>query len=252
MVPKIRGFGPLIHRPETNIHPSNLPGNFALRGFPRKPHQGNRPMPVSYFLFSLRLTRSQVCPQVRKPGSVFSRSKSSLRLFQLVDQGVALPMVMGNNPQFGANGMRPMFNHPLMPPMFRPEMAPSFTLPGGPRVPPHLAPHHVMHLNQRVPPPMPGPNHSFHNKGYNNFPHNQHHNHHHYQQNHHHQRNAVNGAGDHDEYAGLMTSWQKQWLLNIQNLQLNVGPAYIADYYYTVSTNKVCRKFPVLYYIPVK
>ncbi|CAH0548821.1 unnamed protein product [Brassicogethes aeneus] len=37
-----------------------------------------------------------------------------------------------------------------------------------------------------------------------------------------------------DEYAGLMTNREKQWLLNIQILQLNTGTPYFDDYYYTV------------------
>nr|XP_022906854.1 protein PAT1 homolog 1-like [Onthophagus taurus] len=43
-----------------------------------------------------------------------------------------------------------------------------------------------------------------------------------------------------DEYAGLMTNREKQWLLNIQLLQLNTGTPYFDDYYYTVykSRNK--------------
>lgn len=38
-----------------------------------------------------------------------------------------------------------------------------------------------------------------------------------------------------DEYAGLMSMREKQWLLNIQMLQLNTGMPYFDDYYYTVS-----------------
>lgn len=38
-----------------------------------------------------------------------------------------------------------------------------------------------------------------------------------------------------DEYDGLMTPREKQWLLNIQMLQLNTGTPYFDDYYYTVS-----------------
>lgn len=38
-----------------------------------------------------------------------------------------------------------------------------------------------------------------------------------------------------DEYAGLMVSREKQWLLNIQLLQVNTGTPYFDDYYYTVS-----------------
>lgn len=41
-------------------------------------------------------------------------------------------------------------------------------------------------------------------------------------------------AGDVDEYAGLMTQREKQWLINIQMLQLNTGTPYIHDFYYTV------------------
>ncbi|XP_060532824.1 protein PAT1 homolog 1 [Cylas formicarius] len=37
-----------------------------------------------------------------------------------------------------------------------------------------------------------------------------------------------------DEYAGLMTIRDKQWLLNIQLLQLNTGTPYFDDYYYTI------------------
>ncbi|GJQ81911.1 putative deadenylation-dependent decapping of nuclear-transcribed mRNA [Trypoxylus dichotomus] len=37
-----------------------------------------------------------------------------------------------------------------------------------------------------------------------------------------------------DDYAGLMTNREKQWLLNIQLSQLNTGTPYFDDYYYTV------------------
>ncbi|KAJ8956123.1 hypothetical protein NQ318_016578 [Aromia moschata] len=37
-----------------------------------------------------------------------------------------------------------------------------------------------------------------------------------------------------DEYAGLMSAREKQWLLNIQMLQLNTGTPYFDDYYYTI------------------
>ncbi|XP_017771959.1 PREDICTED: protein PAT1 homolog 1 [Nicrophorus vespilloides] len=37
-----------------------------------------------------------------------------------------------------------------------------------------------------------------------------------------------------DEYDGLMTNREKQWLLNIQQIQLNTGTPYFDDYYYTV------------------
>lgn len=38
-----------------------------------------------------------------------------------------------------------------------------------------------------------------------------------------------------DEYAGLMTQREKEWLLRIQLLQLKSENPYIEDYYYTVS-----------------
>lgn len=40
--------------------------------------------------------------------------------------------------------------------------------------------------------------------------------------------------GDYDEYAGLMSNREKQWLINIQLLQLNTNQPYVEDYYYTV------------------
>ncbi|XP_015586789.1 protein PAT1 homolog 1 isoform X2 [Cephus cinctus] len=56
---------------------------------------------------------------------------------------------------------------------------------------------------------------------------------------HHHQHhlqgmNGIGGSGEYDEYAGLMSSREKQWLINIQLLQLNTNQPYIDDYYYTV------------------
>ncbi|XP_012288337.1 protein PAT1 homolog 1 isoform X2 [Orussus abietinus] len=39
---------------------------------------------------------------------------------------------------------------------------------------------------------------------------------------------------EYDEYAGLMSSREKQWLINIQLMQLNTNQPYIDDYYYTV------------------
>jgi DNA topoisomerase 2-associated protein PAT1 len=39
--------------------------------------------------------------------------------------------------------------------------------------------------------------------------------------------------GSHDPYAGLMTPKDKQWLINIQILQLNTQKPYLDDFYYT-------------------
>nr|XP_023024721.1 protein PAT1 homolog 1 [Leptinotarsa decemlineata] len=44
-----------------------------------------------------------------------------------------------------------------------------------------------------------------------------------------------------DEYAGLMTLREKQWLLNIQLLQLNTGTPYFDDYYYTIFKERKSR-----------
>lgn len=46
--------------------------------------------------------------------------------------------------------------------------------------------------------------------------------------------NGMNASGEYDEYAGLMSSREKQWLINIQLLQLNTIQPYVDDYYYTV------------------
>ncbi|XP_014365328.2 ATP-dependent helicase BRM [Papilio machaon] len=51
------------------------------------------------------------------------------------------------------------------------------------------------------------------------------------------------GAGaEVDEYAGLMTAREKQWLINIQMLQLNTGTPYIHDFYYTVFLERQANK----------
>ncbi|KAI5640108.1 hypothetical protein NE865_07522 [Phthorimaea operculella] len=53
-------------------------------------------------------------------------------------------------------------------------------------------------------------------------------------------RHSMNGddgssdGEDRDEYAGLMTQREKQWLINIQMLQLSSGTPYIHDFYYTM------------------
>ncbi|KZC12924.1 Protein PAT1 like protein 1, partial [Dufourea novaeangliae] len=79
------------------------------------------------------------------------------------------------------------------------------------------------------------------------FKNNQHHRNHerNYQQQrhyyYHHHNLGVNGltnTGESDEYAGLMSSREKQWLINIQLLQLNTNEPYVDDYYYTVFCDK--------------
>lgn len=60
--------------------------------------------------------------------------------------------------------------------------------------------------------------------------------------NNHNHSQRTNGLGDYDEYAGLMNTREKQWLVNIQLLQLNTNQPYIDDYYYTVFCSKQNRQ----------
>ena len=41
-------------------------------------------------------------------------------------------------------------------------------------------------------------------------------------------------GGDGDEYNGLMTQREKDWIIKIQLLQLHTDNPYVDDYYYTV------------------
>ena len=80
----------------------------------------------------------------------------------------------------------------------------------------------------------------YHNQGHHGYPQPQHMNHH---QNHNHSSsNGVGPSGEHDEYAGLMNNREKQWLNNIQLLQLNTNQPYIDDYYYTVFCDRMNKK----------
>jgi DNA topoisomerase 2-associated protein PAT1 len=68
---------------------------------------------------------------------------------------------------------------------------------------------------------------------------------HHYIMNYHQNHMPSNGigpSGEHDEYAGLMNNREKQWLNNIQLLQLNTNQPYIDDYYYTVFCDRLNKK----------
>lgn len=63
--------------------------------------------------------------------------------------------------------------------------------------------------------------------------------------NHHHYNNHINGVGpygEQDEYAGLMNNREKQWLNNIQLLQLNTNQPYVDDFYYTVFCDRMNKK----------
>ena len=48
----------------------------------------------------------------------------------------------------------------------------------------------------------------------------------------------IDQVGGEDEYAGLMTQRERQWVINIQLNQLKCENPYIDDYYYTVFTLK--------------
>lgn len=50
--------------------------------------------------------------------------------------------------------------------------------------------------------------------------------------------NGLINSDECDEYAGLMSNREKQWLINIQLLQLNTNEPYVDDYYYTVFCDK--------------
>lgn len=63
-----------------------------------------------------------------------------------------------------------------------------------------------------------------------NYQHNRGLHHHNYYPN----RSSNFSNQEYDEYAGLMTTREKHWLLNIQLLQLNTDRPHIDDYYYTV------------------
>lgn len=54
--------------------------------------------------------------------------------------------------------------------------------------------------------------------------------------------NGIGPYGELDEYAGLMNNREKQWLNNIQLLQLNTNQPYIDDYYYTVFCDRLNKK----------
>ncbi|XP_045770155.1 putative uncharacterized protein DDB_G0287457 isoform X1 [Maniola jurtina] len=55
--------------------------------------------------------------------------------------------------------------------------------------------------------------------------------------------NSDDSASESDDpYMGLMTQREKQWLINIQMLQLNTGTPYIHDFYYTVFLERQANK----------
>ncbi|XP_063986492.1 protein PAT1 homolog 1 [Diachasmimorpha longicaudata] len=69
---------------------------------------------------------------------------------------------------------------------------------------------------------------------------NQRYNHHH--RHHHNHQNGLNDNGEYDDYSGLMSSREKQWLTNIQLLQHKTNQPYVDDYYFTVFSERQNKK----------
>ncbi|KAF7988661.1 hypothetical protein HCN44_001234 [Aphidius gifuensis] len=63
-----------------------------------------------------------------------------------------------------------------------------------------------------------------------------------HQRQHHQNHNGFNENGEYDEYSGLMSNREKQWLINIQLLQHNTNQPFIDDFYFTVFTERQNRK----------
>ncbi|KAG8038230.1 hypothetical protein G9C98_006557 [Cotesia typhae] len=61
---------------------------------------------------------------------------------------------------------------------------------------------------------------------------------------HHHNNyhNGLNENGEYDEYAGMMSNREKQWLINIQLMQHNTNQPYFDDYYFTVFCDRQNKK----------
>ncbi|XP_025097834.1 protein PAT1 homolog 1-like isoform X2 [Pomacea canaliculata] len=55
-------------------------------------------------------------------------------------------------------------------------------------------------------------------------------------QQHHQHQDMQQAQGEEDEYAGLMTKREKDWIIKIQLLQLNTDNPYLDDYYFTYYT----------------
>ncbi|CAD6239932.1 GSCOCG00002425001-RA-CDS [Cotesia congregata] len=54
--------------------------------------------------------------------------------------------------------------------------------------------------------------------------------------------NGLNENGEYDEYAGMMSNREKQWLINIQLMQHNTNQPYFDDYYFTVFCDRQNKK----------
>ncbi|KAK0181111.1 hypothetical protein PV327_003422 [Microctonus hyperodae] len=160
--------------------------------------------------------------------------------------------------------MHPNFvgNFPQPP---RPNILPQFLRPDHPLMPPfpnnHMN-HPQQHLHHHLQQQQHSGNQRNHNRGgyqHNElatptnhqpfFKSNQHwnqnrHNNQRYQHHHGHSMNGggLNDNGDYDEYAGLMSTREKQWLTNIQLLQHNTNQPYFDDYYYTVFCDRANKK----------
>ncbi|XP_065344013.1 protein PAT1 homolog 1 [Cloeon dipterum] len=136
-------------------------------------------------------------------------------------------------PPNGAMMLPPGMRHPHPPPGMHHRL-PMNMYP--PNFPPHLRMRGEMPpmpwMNQ---PPMPM--HMMHQPPPGMHPHHQaqmmSQQHHMMMQQHHQLQQQARQNGSHDPYAGLMTPKDKQWLINIQILQLNSQKPYVDDFYYT-------------------
>ncbi|XP_046383865.1 protein PAT1 homolog 1 isoform X1 [Ischnura elegans] len=139
-------------------------------------------------------------------------------------------------------GVLPNFNHPLHQHPHPHRVGPDFGRPHG------FPPGHNGQMSRFPHPPYPLPNQQMPHRGFfgrqgnalGNFPPQFHHHHPpphlmHGQHNAHlHHLHHLNGSEEWDEYSGLMTQWEKQFLLNIQRMQLQSDRPYVDDYYYTM------------------
>ncbi|XP_071441104.1 protein PAT1 homolog 1 [Hetaerina americana] len=142
-------------------------------------------------------------------------------------------------------GVLPNFNHPLHQHSHPHRVGPDFGRPHG------FPPGHNGQMPRFPHPPYPIPNQQMQHRGFfagrqgnavGNFQQQFHQHHHHppphlihgHLGGHHPHLHHLNGSEEWDEYAGLMTQWEKQFLLNIQRMQLQSDRPYVDDYYYTM------------------
>lgn len=129
----------------------------------------------------------------------------------------------------------PHMHHHNVPPGLVRLVPPAHFMQGAPTPPPGLIypPHQQFPVNHPFNFPAPPRLGNMHNMHHNNKL-----NHHNSQHRNKMEENSIRHRNEHfaqkDEYADLMSSREKQWLINIQLVQLNTGTPYFDDYYYTI------------------